>query len=42
MRNYAMWLKFEEAGSMLFPNIGKFQQDIAALCNFRTQASESL
>lgn len=27
---------------MLVPNAGKFQQVIAAPCDFRTQASESL
>lgn len=35
-------VKSEEAGSTLVPNVGKFQQDIAAQCNFRTQASVSL
>jgi hypothetical protein len=42
MWNRALWLKFEESGSMLLPNVGKFQQDIPAPCNIRTQASESL
>ena len=41
MWNRALWLTFEEAGNMLDPNVGKFQQDIPATCNVRTQASDS-